>query len=924
VNFTAANTPDCSGFPPDTMGAVGPTQFIIALNGRVRSFNKSNGATDGGINTATDVFFSSVMTPGLGGNSTSDPRIRYDRLSGRWFISMIDVPGNNAAKPNRIMIAMSDSGKIQNTTTWTFFQFQHDLVGPTPNEDTGAFADYQTLAIDANALYLGVNVFSGAKEFLDTTVYVVRKSSLLNGGPIVVTAFRGLISGGTAIFTPHGADNYDPSATEGYVIGTDRFDHSRLHLLRISDPGAMPAISESVSIPIDSYASAILVPHLGNNAGVNGYLDMVDGRLMAAHFRNGLLWTCHNVGVNNTGGTTDVTRDGVEWFAITNIPTGLTPVLSQSGTVYQSTATNSTAARSYWMGTIMVSGQGHAALGFSSAAAGEFINAATCGRLANDPPGTMQAPVLYTRSVAIYNPAGDSGSSRGRRWGDYSYTSVDPADDMTMWTIQEFCSSPNTYGVRVAKLLAPPPATPTNCTPAVLSQSVTNVSVVINGSPSTNGAGFFDPGAGFSNRLSLTVSGGGVTVNSLAYNNPATITAFLTVAGNAQAGARTITVTNPDGQSKASTNGLLTIVPGTNNNPPMLAAISNYQVFAGMTVTFTNIATDPESPPEVLTFSLGAGAATNASVNSTNGGFTWATAPAQLGTNEFTVIVTDDGSPPLSAAQSFTVTVLASNTPPQLAPIADQVIAVGMTLSLTNTATDTDSPPQVLTFNLGAGAATNASVNPTNGVFTWAPTSAQLGTNDFSVIVTDNGSPPLSATQSFAVTVLASNTPPLLAPIPDQTLHALMTLVITNTASDPNLPDQVLTFTLDAGAPGGATIGPVSGVLTWTPADSQVGTNPIAVRVTDNGCPNLSDSKTFAVAVIPRPTLEVVGVSSNSINLAWSAIAGLSYRVQFTDTVAPSNWTDLVPDVVASGQTAGNTDTAPTNNFRFYRVRVLP
>ena len=139
INFTAATFNDCSGWPPDTMGAVGPTQFIIALNGRVRSFDKTTGSKDSAIDATTDTFFSSVMTPGS--NFTTDPRIRYDRLSGRWFITMIDVPGQKGTLPNRVMVAMSDSGIITTSTVWTFFQFQQDQVGTTPNLDTGDFAD---------------------------------------------------------------------------------------------------------------------------------------------------------------------------------------------------------------------------------------------------------------------------------------------------------------------------------------------------------------------------------------------------------------------------------------------------------------------------------------------------------------------------------------------------------------------------------------------------------------------------------------------------------------------------------------------------------------------------------------------------------------------------------------------------------------
>src|SRR5689334_3696572 len=42
VNFLGATLPETEfSFPPDTMGAAGPNQFIVALNGRFRSFNKA-------------------------------------------------------------------------------------------------------------------------------------------------------------------------------------------------------------------------------------------------------------------------------------------------------------------------------------------------------------------------------------------------------------------------------------------------------------------------------------------------------------------------------------------------------------------------------------------------------------------------------------------------------------------------------------------------------------------------------------------------------------------------------------------------------------------------------------------------------------------------------------------------------------------
>jgi hypothetical protein len=134
----------------------------------------------------------------------------------------------------------------------------------------------------------------------------------------------------------------------------------------------------------------------------------------------------------------------------------------QSGTVFDNAPTL-LEARAFSIPTIMVSGQGHAAFGFTTAGASFRIDAATNGRLAGDPLGTTQMVALYTASSTAYNPPGDPGGAGGRRWGDYSYTSLDPNDDMTIWTVQQYCNGTNTYGCRVAQLLAPPPAKPAIC-----------------------------------------------------------------------------------------------------------------------------------------------------------------------------------------------------------------------------------------------------------------------------------------------------------------------------------------------------------------------------------------------------------------------------------------------------------------------------
>ncbi len=106
---------------------------------------------------------------------------------------------------------------------------------------------------------------------------------------------------------------------------------------------------------------------------------------------------------------------------------------------------------------------------------------------------------------------------------------------------------------------------------------------------------------------------------------------------------------------------------------------------------------------------------------------------------------------------------LLANSPPTLAPIANRTILAGRTLTITNVASDPDSPPQVLTFSL-LSPPTGATINPGNGIFSWRPAISQSGSNFLNVVVSDNGAVNLSATQSFSVSVTRPVQPGLAGP----------------------------------------------------------------------------------------------------------------------------------------------------------------
>ena len=551
TNFLGTTISESGFIPPDTVGAVGPTQVMVLSNGRFKVFDK-NGVL-GPFNVSDQTFFSPVITVSPGGTFVSDPHVRYDRLSSRWFITEIDVP-EPCECSNRILIAVSSGPTITSASSFTLYSFQHDAVGPTPNPDTGGFADYDTLGVDANALYMGVNEFSASGFFLNTTGYVINKASLLSGGPPVVTAFRQLLNPATfdGVYTPQGVDNDDPAATEGYFVGPDAHFFSRLALRRIINPGTSPSISGTMFISTPTTRSPI--PQLAQ--GSTRPLDAIDIRLYAAMIKKNKLtgvsslWTAHNIGVNSSGvaGVTPADRNAGRWYQLDNL-TSVSPTLTQSGTVFDPPASGQAG---FWMNSIAANGQGHAAIGQSWASSSIPASLAVFSRTAGDPLGTMSNG-LGILGIAGYNI--QLGGTAPQRWGDFSQTVVDPNDDMTMWTFQEYCNSANnvffngrgSWGTRAVRLQAPAPATPISVAPNRVPRGA-SVGVTVTGM-SVADSGFFDPGPGFANRIQATVSGG-VVVNSVTFLNPTTVTLNLNTLGvTGPPSPKDITITNPDGQA---------------------------------------------------------------------------------------------------------------------------------------------------------------------------------------------------------------------------------------------------------------------------------------------------------------------------------------------------------------------------------------
>jgi hypothetical protein len=269
-----------------------------------------------------------------------------------------------------------------------------------------------------------------------------------------------------------------------------------------------------------------------------------------------------------------------------------------------------------------------------------------------------------------------------------------------------------------------------------------------------------------------------------------------------------------------------------------------------------------------------------------------------------------------------------SNAFPVLAPIGDKSLDELGLLTFTVSATDTDTPPQVLTYSLDSGAPTNATIGAMSGLFAWTPGEEQGPSVTAMVIrVTDNGYLSRSVAETITVTIAEVNEAPLL-PSPG-TVHVNpgSRFTYNMAAMDGDIPANTLTYGLAAGQGDLAA----DGWFSWTPGTGDaLTTNVVMVTVFDDGVPVLAHTSQVDVVVYDVDRVfeaeTVPSLSGTGIVVRWSAETGATYRVYRADELFTPSWIELQGDVVATDSVAEKTD-ATTNALdqRYYRViRLLP
>ncbi|NOT58941.1 MAG: cadherin-like domain-containing protein, partial [Acidobacteria bacterium] len=247
---------------------------------------------------------------------------------------------------------------------------------------------------------------------------------------------------------------------------------------------------------------------------------------------------------------------------------------------------------------------------------------------------------------------------------------------------------------------------------------------------------------------SVTVTVTGAAFASIVTNQ--TAFALRLAPGATAAGNHTLTLRAADNQNPAgvTTRTVSVNVINAANRPP----VANAQTVATNEDTPKAITlTGSDADGDALTYAIVAQPA-RGTLTGTGANLTYTPAAHLNGADVFTFKVNDgkvDG-----AAATVSINVTPVNDAPVLTVPGAQNATVGQALNFDLSATDVDQG-QTLTFssnNLPSGA-TLTSIGANGRRFSWTPTANQVGTVAVNFMVSDNGTPSLSDTESVVINV---------------------------------------------------------------------------------------------------------------------------------------------------------------------------
>ncbi len=532
-NNDNATHPAILGFvnPPDTVGDVGPTQYVQAVNLLFRVYDKS-GVPQTAPQPISALF--AALGPPCSNNDDGDPIVLYDSFADRWIITQFMVSG---ATPLSQCVAVSQTGNAAGA------YFTYRFVMPNAK-----FNDYPKFGVWPDGYYWSNNQFNLAgTAFLGVGVFALDRAKILAGDPTASYIFfdlettvpnaRSMLPSDADGLTPPpaGAPNVFSYFNANEFVGeTDSLRLYDFHAdfanpmsstftQRAESPVAVAAFSPLSPAGLDDIEQP--PPSTATSA-----LDSISDRLMnRLQYRNfggyESLITNHTVNVG-TGTTLATHQAGVRYYELRRtLPAGVWTVNEQ--------ATQAPDTHNRWMGSAAMDHEGNLAVGYSVSSTTVFPSIRYAGRFAGDPPGG-----LFQGEASIQVGAGVQ-TNTGSRWGDYSSLNVDPTDDCTFWYTQEYYATTDTtpgnapFGANWQTRVASFKVNPTCVAPqqGTLQVNVTNCATgfpVPGASVNINGNLYGATGAGGSNSSQLSPGNYTVNVSAPGYFSSGPLAATIT------------------------------------------------------------------------------------------------------------------------------------------------------------------------------------------------------------------------------------------------------------------------------------------------------------------------------------------------------------------------------------------------------------
>ena len=419
-----ANGVSLEGVPSDSNISVGDTQVVEIINTAYEVYDKSTGKS---VFPATQVSTLFIGMPGLCGQGVtfffSDPVVLYDKMAGRWLISIIAY--DNSASEGNECVAISTT----DDATGSYYRYAFKF-------GANRFNDYPKLGVWPDAYYASYNLFTPTNAFGTACAY--DRANMLAGNSATTVCFHKITE---FSFLPSDLDGstFPPSGEPAFFV--DLATTSSLHLYRFHVDFATPSKSTftgPVNIAVKPFNLACGGGTCIPQKGTSQQLDSLGDRLMfRLAYRN---FGTHESLVVNHSVQTSVAAAGVRWYEIRD-PNGTPNVYQQS--------TFTDGDRSIWMASIAMDNAGDIGLGFSDSSSTIHPSIGYTGRLASDALNTMEAPATIVKGT---------GSQIGtNRWGDYSGLAIDPVDDCTFWYVNQYYASNSgiAFHTRVASFKFP-------------------------------------------------------------------------------------------------------------------------------------------------------------------------------------------------------------------------------------------------------------------------------------------------------------------------------------------------------------------------------------------------------------------------------------------------------------------------------------